>query len=94
MQPLLSAAEVVFSLVGKMFDQVTAQAKAAACRICYIGHGIWRWHMLCLKCQVPGCDSDKIGTERCQHPSVGCKSLPMLKGPERGLLKGMSARGD
>lgn len=62
MQPLLSATEVVFSLVEKIFDQVTVQMKATTCRLQYIGRGIWRLHVLCLKCQVPGCDSDKVGT--------------------------------
>lgn len=62
MQPLLSATEIMFSLVQMMFDQVTVQMKAATCRLQYIGRGIWRLHVLCLKCQVLGCDSDKIGT--------------------------------
>jgi len=70
MQPLLSATEIMFSLVEKMFDQVTVQKKAATCRLQHTGCGIWRLHMLCLKCQVPGCDSVKIGTRWCQHPSV------------------------
>lgn len=67
---LLRATETMFSVAEKMFDQVTVQMKAATCRLQYIGRGIWRLHVLCLKCQVPGCDSAKIGTGWCQHPSV------------------------
>lgn len=55
---LLKASEVLFSLMEKMFDQVTVQMEAATCRLLYIGRGIWRLHVLRLKCQVPGCDSD------------------------------------
>lgn len=62
MQTLLNAMKIMFPLVEKMFDLVTVQMKAATCKLQYIGRGIWRLHVLCLKCQVPGCDSDKIGT--------------------------------
>lgn len=58
---LLKASEVLFSLIEEMFDQVTVM-EAATCRLLYVGHGIWRLHVLCLKCQVPGCDSDEFGT--------------------------------
>lgn len=59
---LLKASEVLFSLIEKMFDQVTVQMEAATCGLLYVGRGIWRLHVLCLKCQVPGYDSDEIGT--------------------------------
>lgn len=59
---LLNATEIVFPLVENMFDLVTVQMKAATCKLQYIGRGIWRLHVLCPKCQGPGCDSDKTGS--------------------------------